>query len=423
MRLTLIFVAAVLVATPILAGCINKADPVQPAGGATSGAGEVITTPNLPPKVMRTPIPASVTTSAVWIQPGDTVQLTATSPAATSYAWYLQLRAAVSAPASAGCSHSMASWAATRACMDVVPVDDSARDCATIILDPGACGTTAPPPPNTPKFDTGLIASGSSKSIKVDKPGFYMIHCHPHPWMTFNLTVDAKAPTGDKMFTIVDGASKDEYRFAPDESTVAPGSLVTFQNAGSQQHSATMHAFLTPLTVTGKSPSYKADTMGDFDVIIIAKDNANGAGLARTRLLVDPSKPSETQPIGPYKGTFNASAPVPNNPQAETKDFSFTLPFPAKSITINVKSTSQTPAPTMVHATLKKQGDSGIAATMASADKGVLTATNLLDGVYTLSIVADQGVLIDYTADGTAILDLTPPPAMDMSMAGMNHKM
>lgn len=426
MRLSSLLLATVLLASPILAGCIGTKDKgtTQPATNGLSQA-SLPTASDLPPKPPRTQLVANVTASAVWVQPGDSVKLTATAPGAATFAWYLQLRAPIVAPAAGGSCVHRASATSDADALCILPSTGSRSDtssCASALLDPGACN--APPPsPTTPKLDTGTIPPGESKTVKLDKPGLYMLHCHPHPWMTVNLTVAPNAPAGDKTVSIVDGAATSDYRFAPEDVTVAPGSIVTFANQGQQVHTATMHTFLIPISATGKEPTYKTEAPGDYDVVLLARDAGTGVGIARTRLFVDPAKPSELQPIGPYKGTFNAGAPVPNNPQAESKDFSFTLNFPTKSLVVNLTSASQTPVPTMIHATLKKQGDSSPAASMTSADKGAITLGALTEGVYTLTITADQGALIDYVASGYAVYDLSPPASSAAASTMSGHKM
>lgn len=403
MRLSLLLVTTLALAAPLLAGCVGKGD--DPA--ATTGTD--LTQASLdgtlvPPRPIRMLLPLNVTTSAVWVNPGDTVQLTATAPSATSVSWYLSPRAPL-APASTGgasCVHLMP-------CFDSLDgQDERAASCAAA-LGPGPCAPAANPPPATPKLDTGYINSGESKSIKLTTPGVYQLHCHPHPWMRANITVLPGAPSGDAVISIADGATNAEYRFGPEDTTVAPGSTVTFHNVGNQTHTATMHTFLIPIKPTGKSASYVADTTGDFDVVAIARDGATGVGQSGTRLFVDPARPSDTLALGPYKGTFNAGAPIPNNPQQESKSFSFALSFPAKSLTIKITSTSQTPVPTMVSATLTRSGETSPLATMASAAEGTITASKLPEGTYTLTIFADQGVMIDYAAEGSALLDLSPP--------------
>lgn len=402
MRLSILLVTTLALAVPLLAGCVSKGDDLaaEPGAGLSQASLESAT---VAPRPLRTLLPLNVTTSAVWVNPRDTVQLTATAPSATSVSWYLSPRAPL-APASTGgasCVHLMP-------CFDSLDGQDERAACASA-LGPGPCAPAANPPPATPKLDTGYINSGESKSIKLTTPGVYQLHCHPHPWMRANITVLAGAPNGDAVISITDGATNPEYRFGPEDTTVGPGSTVTFHNVGNQTHTATMHTFLIPIKPTGKSASYVADTTGDFDVVAIARDGASGVAQSGTRLFVDPARPSDTLPLGPYKGTFNAGAPIPNNQQQESKLFSFAINFPAKSLTIKVTSTSQTPIPTMVSATLTRSGESSPIATMASAADGTITASKLPEGTYTLTIFADQGVMIDYAAEGSAQLDLSPP--------------
>ena len=42
----------------------------------------------------------------------------------------------------------------------------------------------------TAQWDTGVLATGESKTITFDKPGTYYYICTPHPWMYGQVIVE-----------------------------------------------------------------------------------------------------------------------------------------------------------------------------------------------------------------------------------------
>lgn len=406
MRTLTVLVSATLLAGAF-AGCIGGEDPEDdltsislestPTQGAPPPAGALAT---------RTPLDVSLQASQAWTRPGESVTFTATSTSATEYGWFLSPRPAAAPSESGGGGHHLN-----------VPVGTDSRACA---LGPGCSGEggqeakPAKSPP--PAADTGQLQPGTySDPITFGGTGLYQFHCHPHPWMALNILVkDDASAKGTHHVEIVDGDKQDEYRFVPNELVLAPGAKVVFWNNGTTMHTGTQGGFAWIIPVTGANIEYAPDFSGDFDVLVIAKDDANGYGEARTRLFVDPQKPDDVQPVGPFKGEFQKG--VPNEPEPETKEHPFTSPFNITSLALSFTAKSDVPVPPTMLVSLLQNGKE--IASAGPADSGEITAENLPAGTYTVRVTAAQGVLITYEVTGTATLELVAPEATANSGGG-----
>lgn len=397
-------VLALLLLTPLLAGCVNTPRDDAPATeslqtASTDGATPTTAAASLPPKPTRTPLDVAAKVNRNWVKPGEPVTLDATSAKGTTFQWYAQLRpAAAAAPTNSG--------------------GHSGHRAAESILLMGPGHAEAPPAPKPkPVLDTKNIEPGQSKSLAFPDEGLYRLHCHPHPWMKVNVTISKDAPAGDRVVTIVDGAKSGEYRYAPEEVLLRPGARVTFENKGAQMHTATQEAYLEPAGA-GKQVVFTPKNAGDYDIVVLATDGKDGFGEARTRLLVDAAKPDELQSIGPFTGSFQYGLDGAPNP--ESKTFSFTTPFDMKAVEFEVKATSQTPAPANVVIQLRPQGGEPVA-TSKPGPTGSLSASSLPAGVYELVVTASTGVLIEYEATGSALINLVLPDENAAPAAGASH--
>jgi len=88
-------------------------------------------------------------------------------------------------------------------------------------------------------LDTGMIEPGSIARLAFTDAGTYAIHCHPHPWMKQNVTVEPGAPS-EVNVDIVDGSAASDYGFQPANVTIAPGGTVVYHNTGKLAHTATL---------------------------------------------------------------------------------------------------------------------------------------------------------------------------------------
>lgn len=390
--------------TAVLTGCVgdqsNEADASAIQGASTVDKAEGASNADLPPKPARAPLDISAAVSQPWARPGDTVTLTATSAKATTYAWFLQLRPApaAAAPAAAptgGHSGHLSSD-------EIVPAP--ARG-------PGHGSNPEPTAPKPqPNLNTGNIEAGQSKPLTFKEEGLYQLHCHPHPWMKVNVTVQQGAPVGEHAITILDGRAQSEYRYAPEDLVVGPGAKVNFVNNGAQMHTATQEAYLEIIPGAGKSLTFAPKNAGDYNVVVIARDGGSGVGVAKTRLFVDPTKPQEKQPIGPYSGELEKGAPNLPEEQQDKATHTFTSAFPFKTLKLSFTSASNlpggaVPAPTSIKVSLAPEGGD-VLGTSEPGASGELSFDALPAGSYVLTVIADTGVMIGYNVEGEALLDL-----------------
>lgn len=406
MRTTLLLTIAL--ATALLTGCIGnaaeKAPPTTPVELQSTNTGEDASL-SLPAKPTRTSLDVTAAVSQPWAKPGDAVTLTAASTKATSFSWYLQLRPASAAPAASG-GHS-----GHRALLG----EDESFNSAMFGPGHGSGPEPAGPKPQ-PKFETGNIEAGkTSKILQFNQEGLYQFHCHPHPWMKMNITVKAGASNAQQTVTILDGRAQGEYRYAPEDLVVAPGTKVQFVNKGAQMHTATQEAYLELIPGDGKSITFTPQTTGDYDVVVIARDATTGVGVAKARLLVDATKPEEKQTIGPYSGELEKGIPNAPEDQQSQATHTFTSPFAFKTLKLSFTSASNLPggvipAPTSIKISLAPEGGAALATSDPSAN-GELAFDMLPAGSYVLTVIADTGVMIGYTVTGEAMLDLQLPDA------------
>ncbi len=95
------------------------------------------------------------------------------------------------------------------------------------------------------KLASPLLAKGAKFQWTFMNVGEFAYHCHPHPWMMGNVTVEAHADhshgTAGKTHTvkIVDGATAGEYKYVPENLTVHVGDTIVWVNEGTMGHTVT----------------------------------------------------------------------------------------------------------------------------------------------------------------------------------------
>lgn len=100
------------------------------------------------------------------------------------------------------------------------------------------CATTKSHDGHEGGLDTGDIAPGAQKQVTFGAGPTVAMHCHPHPFMRHNVTLQEGAPS-EAHVHILDGLDEAEYRFEPENLTVAPHAVVTYHNHGNFTHTAT----------------------------------------------------------------------------------------------------------------------------------------------------------------------------------------
>jgi len=138
-------------------------------------------------------------------------------------------------------------------------------------------------------FSTGCLEQGQSHNVTFDQAGFWDIHCHPHPWMTARIVVDASQPASNIVYKI----SNFGY---PNQTTIGVGSTVTFVNEDPVAHTATVLDWLPATKSGGDTPMFKeTPPAGDYAVRLIVTD-AKGGRATKTWGL----KVSDDAPLNPY---------------------------------------------------------------------------------------------------------------------------
>lgn len=400
MKIRILLVMLALAAAP-LTGCIGADD--EPVEGSTTdgdnktgtGDGDVSDSADqFPLPEPKVPLDASVNVSEVWVKPGTTVTITSEAASATSVRYFLEKRVAASADPHAG--HDMGGDGG---------MDHSAHGGGDGGMD---------------MIDTGDIAPGvSAEPFTVENTGWYTFHCHPHPWMKFNVTVvEGAATSGVIDVHAVNGEGDDTFRFYPEDLTVAPGTQIRVHNNGTVVHTVMEEAF-RPFLGEGASVDVAVDKVGDWDVVAVATDDGNGHGEARTRLVVDPAKPEETKTWDPFTGEFTLGTPA----QPESKKHTFLSEWAMATTTVAWTTAATLPgSPSAVTVTVTAQGaEEPLAQTEEAAAEGELVMENLPAGTYVITITLSEGGLVDYEATVDAVFDLVPPEDYKPSEGGDGH--
>lgn len=246
-----VFALAALLAVALLVpGCTsieNRADtpPTTPTSDKLAPASITI------PPALDAKLTLATATGALWVAPGTPITLTATPPTrAVGSVEYL--------------------WAI------------------------GQVPQTAPVPqrfaPDTGSSKvTDYVQPGQSRAIKFDIAGIWQMHCHPHPFVRGNISViEGYQGPAQVDVQMLDGARAD-YRFFPENITIAPGTVVVYHNKGSQAHTATWMQQDPPvkkLLVDGTSGTINADGQGWRRIYLYTHDSIGATGTAYSDVYV-----------------------------------------------------------------------------------------------------------------------------------------
>lgn len=380
MKLRLVLIAIALAAPAALAGCFGKEDPI----GSASCEGAACVTPptgtvgpdgkTYPAPTARKTLSTTVTSSAEWVKPDTAVTLEAKSPSgasgAVTYSWgYVPRKAATTAPA----------------------------------------------------LDTKNINGGKTGALTFANEGTYLMHCHPHPFMKLTVNVAKSAATkGTAHVAILDGEKSSEFRFAPDEITVQPGTKITFWNNGTLMHTATQEGFEPPMKPigSGQKVTFTPKETGDFNVVVVVKDAATGVGKATARVLVDASKPDESVTVPSMAGEFPIAFPAELAPLNEQVAPSQSHNFAAEYAIVNLTGTITASGQPAADMTITLADEAGTAIATVAATDGGFTAANLLPGKYTVTVTAGPGAEQSYAIDITYVQLLVPPAEAPASGEG-----
>jgi plastocyanin len=258
--------------------------------------------------------------------------------------------------------------------------------------------------PEEASYDTGYLGEGENASRVFEAEGYYLFHCHPHPWMLFGLWVDPSAPAVGELQVDITG-----FGYEASTDRVPPGTKVTFTNLDPIPHTATMEMF-APGKVHSTGPVFEQNLEeGDWQVWLIAKD-AGGAKHAQAWGL-------------------RASADAPRSPWNDIEAGPITLangtkvhPMPALMHDARMRATltwdATVPGTTMTLA-MGELGYNPFLRADCDASKCTFPLTKVYKGEYSLRVSTNQAS-IEYTIDIDMVL-LAKPGFGDVGGGGDGH--
>lgn len=181
---------------------------------------------------------------------------------------------------------------------------------------PGAGGDRAAYRPQDNGFDSPPVEPGEAYEGSLRRPGLYVYHCHPHPWMTGSLLVTPDAPSEPRHL-----AMWDVRWFLPRDVAVAPGTALRWVNEDPVWHTVTLSEFhpADSLQASGDSHTFRFDQEGVHEVTLVARD-AKGAVNATSQLVLVTREPPATSLEQDWSGAFDTA--LPN----ATRDQLFSMP-------------------------------------------------------------------------------------------------
>ena len=386
----LAILAATLVASAALSGCIGGLKETDGSVPPATGVGGEAVTPagTQPPVKVLSALNASLTVDApAWIQSGTEVPV------------------ALSAPANAK-GNVTYSWA-------IGPRP------GTVEVTPFKADTGSAKPAD-------YIQPGASKSITYGRSGVYRMHCHPHPNMAHTVTVieGYEGPKSVEVL-IVDGASKAEQRYVPDNIVIGVNTTVNYKNVGSQAHSATAIAAQSPplkaLPLKAASGSVKVDGEGWQRIVATFTDSEGRVGVAEQNIYATATLPVfETQSFEFSFAYGSMGLPVAGTaaePAAQSEPVTLAQ---GGLVTLNytfedaLGPSGASPVEVEVHFTKDGETQDTITSTGATGT----APGKALPGAYTLTVVPVAGVEITGTVVVDVVYELVPPdPTMPSAAA------
>ncbi|MHB8605890.1 MAG: hypothetical protein ACYDCK_11615 [Thermoplasmatota archaeon] len=402
--------ASLLFVGAALAGCIGKNPaPTQAIGanGALPPPPDVSADPNVPP-ANTTPITATVTADQTWLLPGGTANFSVSNVTGAHGTPHYEWLTSIIAP-------------------DEIAMQDQAMlsgNMAGMQMSGMSMSMEMMPHTHGPgSVDTGNITPGDQRTIIFQRLGDYWMHCHPHPWMGMNISVRPDGPTTPITVLIEekDTSNPASWGFFPQNVSIGPANSIivgpqthiTWINKGSMKHTATQmywDPYLTSLG-TGTSLSHTWPAAGNYRVMLKITDDANGFGLIRTNVYVDPMRPDPLV-TKDYTGnfTFALSPATDSDPASQNGHASFKLDYDGVgAIKFNVVPPAPgAPTPADVTATFTDIASKKVLATVSTAKPdwtGIVPA-----GTYNVDVTSAQALDVKWEWKGAFTEKLVPPP-------------
>lgn len=195
-------------------------------------------------------------------------------------------------------------------------------------------------------------------------------------------------------------------RFAPDELVGGPGSRVSLVNDLESLATLRRADEMIPLRGVGETISFQlkdtVDELGDYDLVVVARDGAGAVGAASARLVYDNRKPDAEHEFGPFRGRFQLP-PLPT--QANIARHDWTNDHTLRSLNVTLSRAAAGPAPAALRLSLEGPGGTVIT---TSEDPG-FTAEGLPNGTYAFVVEQLGGAFVEYRIEAHGIWDLQPP--------------
>ncbi|MFA5860114.1 MAG: hypothetical protein WDA16_00320 [Candidatus Thermoplasmatota archaeon] len=358
-------VIALLVLALTLVGCTRPEDvPTQATSTPTistlpSPAPIVETLPAQP--IRKVPLVVLVNVSDRWLRPNDTILASAQAPEGAAVSWYLAPRN----PYVAGEDN-----------VDLVP------------------------------RSLGVVSRGSASiGAMMPSPGWYSYELKDAPAVRFNVTVSSSG-SGEVPSEV--RLVRDEFglRFAPSELVVGPSVPVSVRSFVDVTAEVQRADQMVRTSASGQNASIPPPTLvGDYDVVALVRDAADGWGEGSVRIIVDPRKPDANVTFGPYTGTFTA----PINATSTTSDSVYRVRFDFEVLHLNWTTSTDGAIPASVRVIILDAN--GTLVTKAEGARGDLEVRGApRSGI--VRVEAVSGIQVSYKVTGEGRMVLEPPATL-----------
>lgn len=243
-------------------------------------------------------------------------------------------------------------------------------------------------------FDSPVLEPGQSYSRALQQPGLYFYHCHPHPWMTGSILVQAGAPTEARPLVM-----KDVQWFLPGHLTVGPGTNLAWTNQDPVWHTVTLlgfHAMNAPAPGEAKT-EFRLDEEGVFEITLVVTDSKGAVNATTVPVLVT-RLPPPTSYVRDFQGRIDVALP------AGSANHTFEFPFPGDA-TFELSWSAPSPAAKAraeVFAGTQPRGEP------VAVVEGERVQARLLAGAYVVLVTAEAAVALEYTVSLEATLEPRP---------------
>lgn len=220
-----------------------------------------------------------------------------------------------------------------------------------------------------------------------------------------NLTVaPAKGPSQSWLLRVTDADGT--LRFFPDEVFAYAGDSLVIRNDAASLVTVVQSDVMAPAAPAGPRAAFNAtNELGDYDLVVVARDGQGGRGEAMARIIVDKRKPDPELMLGPWTGTLQR--PTLGLPGEAPSVHEFTLDHAARVASLSFNATSSAPVDPALRVRVVDVHEAEVAA--AEGASGTVELGGLPRGTYRVLVESTAGVSVSYTAEARVELLLLPP--------------